>query len=138
LAYYINPNKRGDYGAYDFGSQVISDLAPNALVIAEWYTDTDEYFILRYFTKVDSVRSDITVVGWPTQDPFSFDSRLALETIQDSFPNHPVYLASLSDGFYGASQLIEMYCVVPENKMYRLYQKENKNLQCLDHEAVTE
>jgi hypothetical protein len=138
LAYYINPNKRADYGAYDFGRQVSSGSAPDALVIAEWYTDTDEYFILRYFTKVDSVRSDITVVGWPTQDPFSFDSQLALEMIQNSFPNRPIYLASLSDRFYGSSQLIEMYCVVPENYMYRLYPKQNNNLQCLSHEAVTE
>jgi hypothetical protein len=52
--------------------------------------------------------------------------------------SHPVYLASLSDRFYAASRLVEMYCIVPENDLYRLYQKENNNPQCLGAEAVTE
>jgi hypothetical protein len=55
LAYYINPNKRGDVNAYDFGYQTLSNLAPDAVVLAEWYTDTDEYFLLRYF-RVKKVR----------------------------------------------------------------------------------
>ncbi|MCI0555882.1 MAG: DUF2723 domain-containing protein [Anaerolineae bacterium] len=138
LAYYVNPNKRGDDRAYDFGYQTLEGLAPNSVVIAEWYTDTDEYFILRYFTKVKRVRSDVTIVGWPTQDPFSFDSQLAVDTIEDSFREHPVYLASLSDRFYAASKLIETYCIVPENNLYRLYQKENNGLQCLERDSVTE
>jgi hypothetical protein len=138
LAYYMNPNKQGDFNAYEFGNQTILNAAPNAIVIAEWYTDTDEYFILRYFTKVQKTRSDVTVLGWPTQDPFSFDSQLVLDQIEDSFPEHPVYLASLSERFYTASKLIEMYCIVPENNLYRLYLRENTNLQCLDKNAVTE
>ena len=138
LAYYINPNKRGDYRAYDFGQQTISKLAPNSIVIAEWYTDTDEYFILRYFTKVQKVRSHVTVLGWPTQDPFSFNSQLVVDMIKGSFAEHPIYLASLSDRFYSASKLIEIYCIVPENNLYRLYPKENKDLQCLEKDAVSE
>lgn len=138
LAYYINPDKHGDYGAYDFGRQTISNLAADSIVIAEWYTDTDEYFILRYFTKVDGVRSDVTVIGWPTEDPFSFDPQLGLDLIEDSIPNRPVYLASLSDRFYATSELIKKYCIVPENNLYRLSQKENNNHECLGNEAVTE
>lgn len=138
LAYYIDPNKRGDYRAYDFGNQTIAELAPNSIVIAEWYTDTDEYFVLRYFNKVAGVRPDVTIIGWPTQDPFSFDSQVALNVIKDSFPDRPVYLASLSDKFYAASTLIEMFCIVPENNLYRLYQKGENDLQCLGADSVTE
>jgi hypothetical protein len=138
LTYYINPNKRGDYHAYDFGSQTVTNLAPNSVVIAEWYTDTDEYFALRYFTKVKKVRSDVIVVGWPTQDPFGFDPQLALKKVEDSFPDSPVYLASLSDRFYSASKLVAMYCIVPENNLYRLYQKPNNSLQCLENDSITE
>ncbi len=138
LAYYINPYKRGDNSAYDFGIQTLTDLPSDSMVIAEWYTDTDEYFILRYFTKIKKVRSDVSVVGWATTEPFSFDSQLALDQIENSFPEHPVYLASLSDRFYAASKLIEMYCIVPENNLYRLYQKGNDNLHCLENDAVTE
>jgi hypothetical protein len=138
LAYYIDPNKRDDFNAYDFGSQTLSNLAPESIVIAEWYTDTDEYFVLRYFTRVETLRPDVTVVGWATRDPFYFDSRLAVDLIADAFPDHPIYLASLSDRFYASSKLIEMYCIVPENNLYRLYQKENTNLPCLENDSVTD
>lgn len=138
LAYYINPNKRGDYGAYGFGSQTISNLAPDSIIIAEWYTDTDEYFILRYFTRVQRVRTDVTVLGWPTQDPFSFNSQSVLDMIEKSFSEHPIYLASLSERFYAASRLLERYCIVPENNLFRLYQKGNTNLPCLDNDSATD
>jgi len=138
FAYYLDPYKRGDFNAYNFGIETITNLAPNAVVIAEWYTDTDEYFVLRYFHKVEGLRSDITIYGWPTEDPFSFDSQLVLDVIEDSFPEHPVYLASLSEKFYASSKLIEMYCIVPENNLYRLYEKENNELECLGLDSVTE
>jgi len=138
LAYYINPYKRGDFNAYNFGYETTTNLAPNSIVIAEWYTDTDEYFVLRYFTKVKSVRSDVSVLGWPTQDPFSFNPQLVLGVIEKSFPEHPIYLSSLSERFYSASKLIEMYCIVPENNLYRLYSKINHDLQCLGKDVLTE
>ncbi|RPI93316.1 MAG: DUF2723 domain-containing protein [Chloroflexi bacterium] len=138
LEYYINPDKRGDFNAYKFGSQTLLNLVPDAVVIAEWYTDTDEYFILRYFTKVAKLRPDVTVVGWATQDPFYFDPQLALDVIEDALPEHPVYLASLSDRFYASSKLVERYCIVPESNLYRLYAKERSNLQCLEKDSVTE
>jgi hypothetical protein len=138
LAYYMNPYKRGDTSAYDFGKETISNLPPDSVVLAEWYTDTDEYFIFRYFIEIERLRSDVTVVGWANQDPFDFDSQLALVLIDDSFPEHPVYLASLSDRFYAASKLVEMVCIVPENYLYRLYPREDNNLQCLGIASVTE
>lgn len=138
LAYYINPNKRGDFDAYEFGSETITNLAPNSIVIAEWYTDTDEYFILRHFHKVMEVRPDVTIMGFPTDDPFSFDSNLVLKVIEDSFPMHPIYLASLSEHFYSSSYLIEKYCILPKNNMYRLHLKENSKSQCLGIDSVTE
>lgn len=138
FAYYIDPNKRGDLNAYNFGHETMTNLAPNAVVIAEWYTDTDEYFILRYFYKVEGMRPDITILGWPTEDPFSFDSQLVLSTVEDAFPERPVYLASLSDKYYAASTLIETYCIVPENNLYRLYEKGNAALDCLPLDSVTE
>jgi Protein O-mannosyl-transferase TMEM260-like len=138
LAYYMNPNKHGDYKAYNFGYQTIERLEPNSVVIAEWYTDTDEYFILRYFTKVKDVRPDVTVFGWSTQDPFTFDPQLVLQVIYKAFPTRPIYLASLSDRFYASSKLIDMYCIIPENNLYRLYSKENSGLLCLKNNSITE
>jgi len=138
LSYYINPNKHGDFNAYNFGYATISNIAPDAIVIAQWYTDTDEYFILRHFTRIKGLRPDVTIAGWPSQDPFSFDVRLVLDLIEDSVPKHPVYLASLSDRFYAASRLTQMYCIVPENNLYRLHQKGDGDFRCLDSGSVTE
>ena len=137
LAYYIDPYKRRDYDAYDFGTQILDDLPPNAIVIAEWFTDTDEYFVLRHFTKVEQIRPDVTVLGWMTIDPASFDPQLVLDVIEESFPQRPVYLASLSERFYASSKLIKMYCIMPENNLYRLYPKDDDR-QCLGIGSITE
>ena len=138
LAYYINPYKRGDYSAYDFGEQTLSKLEPNAIVIAEWYTDTDEYFILRYFTKIKNQRDDVEVFGWPVKDPSVFDSQLVIELISENIGERPIYLASLSDGFYSASELINEYCVAPENNLYRIFPEKQNSIQCLSMDSVTE
>lgn len=138
LAYYINPFKRGDTNAYDFGYQTTMGFEPNSIVIAEWYTDTDEYFILRYFTKIDPLRSDVTVVGWHDIAPASFDPQLVADLIELTLPESPVYLASLSERFYNASKLVEIYCIVPENNLYRVYPKDSDGPQCLEKDSVTQ
>lgn len=138
FAYYLDPYKRGDFNAYNFGNETITNVAPNAIVIAEWYTDTDEFFVLRYFIKVEGLRTDVTIYGFPTQDPLSFDSQLVTDIIIGSFPHHPIYLASLSDKFYASSKLIKAYCVVPESNLYRLYEHGNNALECLGVDSVTD
>ncbi len=121
LAYYVNPNKHGDYGAWDFGLATMTALPPNALVLAEWYTDTDEYFVLRYFNAVEGVRTDVVLEGWPTEDPFAFSADLALARVAAEAATRPVYLASLSDFYYGVETLKRDYCVTPEHNLYRVY-----------------
>lgn len=138
LAYYIDPHKRGDFEAYDFGVGTLTNLAPGSIVIAEWYTDTDEYFVLRHFHRVEGLRQDVTLLGWPTEDPFSFDPGLVLDVIDNSFPERPIYLASLSDRFYSSSRLVEEYCIVVESNLYRLYPAGTGSRECLEITAVTE
>lgn len=121
LNYYLNPNKRGDRQATVFGRDVLQRLPPQALVIAEWYVDTDEYFILRYFIAVEGMRPDVEVAGWPTVDPFQFDPRLAVRRVEEAVQERPVYLASLSNGFYASEILLQRYCIVPQDHLYRLY-----------------
>lgn len=138
LAYYIDPNKRGDILAYEFGDETITNLPPHSLVIAEWYTDTDEYFVLRYFTKVRGDRPDVTITGFPTDDPFSFDSQRVVKLIEEFISTRPVYLASLSDKFYAASKLVKTYCIVPENNLYRLYKRGDTTSPCLSLDSITD
>ncbi|MCQ3938428.1 MAG: hypothetical protein DPW18_15470 [Chloroflexi bacterium] len=138
LAYYLNPFKRGDTNAYDFGYQTTMSLEPNSVVIAEWYTDTDEYFILRYFTKIRPLREDVKVIGWHDIPPASFDPQVVSDLIERTLPESPVYIASLSERFYNAPKLVETYCIVPENNLYRVYPKGNEGLQCLGNKSVTQ
>ena len=121
FAYYVNPNKRGDQAAYRFGQEFYARAPQDALIIAEWYTDTDEYFVLQYFSRVESLRPDIEVIGWPMENPFTFDADIAVALIDEQVSNRPVYLASLSDTFYSASALSKKYCIIPELNLYRVY-----------------
>ena len=125
LAYYINPNKYGDLTADTFGRQVLNNLPADAVVLAEWYTDTDEYFVLRYFMVVEGLRPDVELVTWTTQDPFTFDSAQALQVVAEELPRRPVYLASLSTEFYDAPTLMAEYCVVEKDHLYRVYPRDD-------------
>ncbi len=138
LAYYIDPNKRGDTAAYKFGKETLTQLPPDSVVLAEWYVDTDEFFVLRYFIAVEDLRSDVEVVGWPTEDPFSFDTNLALEKVTNNIPNRPVFLASLSSDFYAAPMLLETYCIVEEHNLYRIYPRDDEKRPCLPPSAATD
>lgn len=121
LAYYLDPNKRADTEAYEFGRDFFQRAPRDALIIAEWYADTDEYFILRYFAQVEARRPDIEIVGWPLEAPFTFDPRLAVRLVDEQVTERPVYLASLDETFYQASVLANRYCIVPELNLYRVY-----------------
>ncbi len=121
VSYYIDPNKRADVDAYRFGNEFFLQAPENALVIAEWYTDTDEFFVLRYFSVVESRRPDLEIIGWPTMNPFYFDSQVVVGLVEDEIERRPVFLASLSDEFYSATYLAEKYCIVPELNLYRVY-----------------
>jgi hypothetical protein len=120
LAYYLNPNKRGERAAYTFGRETLQQLPPDALVIAEWYVDTDEYFVLRYFVAVEGMRPDVEIAGWPTVDPFHFEADLVLQRVEAALPQRPVYLASLDEEFYAAPQLLARYCIRPQHGLYRV------------------
>jgi hypothetical protein len=123
LEYYLNPNNHGDDGAYRFGTETLDSLPHGAVVITQWYTDTDEYFILRYLATVEGMRPDVEIVGWPHEELIEFDSAIALAKIEsDLRRGRPVYLASLSERYYQASTLVERYCIVPEGSLYRIHQ----------------
>jgi hypothetical protein len=121
LAYYLNPDKRTDTAAYKFGRDFFFSAPQDALVIAEWYTDTDEFFILQFFSTVERLRPDIEIIGWPLEDPFNFNPDLAVNLVDQQIQNRPVYLASLNEEFYNAELLMGRYCIVPELNFYRLY-----------------
>jgi hypothetical protein len=141
LNYYVNPNKRGDYTAYQFGYDTLINLPKEAVVVAHWYPDTDEYFILRYFQTVEHMRSDVEVIGWPKEDILNFDARTAVARINSEIQKHPLFLASLNERYYAASELMKTYCIIPENNLYRLYKRDqitsiNEEKSCIVNSKV--
>jgi hypothetical protein len=121
LSYYVDPNKRGDISALTFGYETLTNLPTESLVIAQWYTDTDEYFVLRYLQVVEALRPDVMLFGWPAEDPFTFDPGLVSEIITTNGDSRPLYLASLSEQFYAATDLLKKYCIKREHNLYRVY-----------------
>ncbi|HUN23868.1 MAG TPA: glycosyltransferase family 39 protein [Anaerolineales bacterium] len=121
LNYYLNPIKTADTNPYSFGTTTLQALPANALVLAEWYTDTDEYFALRYFQAVEGLRPDVQVEGYPRLDPFNFPSDRVSEQIRLAVAERPVYLASLNPSYYGTPSLTEAgFRFVPENGLWRV------------------
>ncbi|HRK90435.1 MAG TPA: hypothetical protein PK152_14975, partial [Anaerolineales bacterium] len=78
------------------------------------------------------------VFGWHDIAPASFDPQLVADLINLSLPESPVYIASLSERFYNASKLVETYCIIPENNVYRVYPKNTDEMQCLGKESVSQ
>ncbi len=120
LRYYLDPNKRADDQAYRFGEETLMSLPADSIVIAQWYTDTEEYFVFRYFAEVEKLRPDVEIVGWPLEDPFQFDNGLALALVDSEVPERHLFLSSLSERYYAASLLVEKYCIVPANNLYQV------------------
>ena len=121
LAYYLDPNKRGDYNPYNFGLDTIEALPENALVVAQWFPDTDEYLALHYLTRVEGMRPDVRVAGWTPVDPFSFDSEIIASDIRENIEKRPIFLASLDVDFYQADYLMQNHCIIPAANLYRVY-----------------
>lgn len=121
LAYYLDPYKRGDYNPYNFGLETVEALPEDALVVAQWFPDTDEYLALHYLTWVEGMRPDVQVAGWTPVDPFSFDSEIIASEIRENIDNRPIFLASLDVDFYQADYLMQNHCIVPETNLYRVY-----------------
>lgn len=121
LGYFLDPNQHGDESAYRFGDRFFRAAPPEVLLVAQWYTDTDELFVMEFFSRVEARRPDIEILGWPLQDPFAFDAEVVVEVVSHQVDQRPVYLASLSEEFYAASKLMAEYCIAADLDMYRVY-----------------
>ena len=51
--------------------------------------------------------------------------------IADEIGRRPVYLASLSEGFYRADELLSTYCIYPEFNLYRIAILQPEGQACL-------
>lgn len=119
LAYFLDPNQRGDDSAARFGRSTLTKLAPNALVFAAKPADHETYLVLRYFQEAEGLRRDVQldqVLFVPERDV----PRTVLAKARAQASCRPLYLASLSSAVYPLATLQAEFDVVPEAHLYRL------------------
>ena len=119
LAYFLNPDKRGDDSAARFGRSVFAQLAPNALVFAAKPGDREAFVMLRYFQLAEGLRPDVRL----DMLIFISDSDVRQELValaRAQAACRPLYLASLHPDTYPLEQLRDDFEIVPEANLYRL------------------
>lgn len=119
LAYFLDPNQRGDDSAARFGRSTLAELAPDALVLTAWPGDQEPYVVLRYVQAVERQRPDVQL----DLLLFAADAPVperALAEIRAQQRCRPLYLASLSPALYPLEQLQADFAIVPEANLYRL------------------
>jgi hypothetical protein len=119
LAYFFDPNQRGDDSAARFGRSTLAQLGPHALVFTAWPGDQEAYVVLRYVQAVERRRPDVQLdlllfaADQPTPERV-----LAAARAQQRC--RPLYLASLSRELYPLDELRREFTITPEANLYRL------------------
>jgi hypothetical protein len=119
LAYFLDPDQRGDDSAARFGLSTLRQVAPDAVVLAAWPDDQEGYIVLRYFQLVDGMRPDVRLdlLLFASEGPVH---TRVLERVQATQGCHPLYLLSLNPELYPLDRLRSEFEIVPEANVYRL------------------
>jgi Protein O-mannosyl-transferase TMEM260-like len=123
LAYFLNPNKRGDDSAARFGRSTLEELAPNALVFTPKTTDQEAYVILRYVQLIEGMRPDVRLDLLLFEPPDDITQALYEQAIAQQ-GCRPLYITSLNPRGYPLEQLFGEFDIVPEANLYRLLPKQ--------------
>lgn len=124
LAYFLNPDKRGDHTATNFGQGTLNLLPPGAVVFTPKTSEQETYVVLRYFQKVEGLRPDITLdmLLFASQDNMPaavMDRALSLA------PCRPLYISSLNPASFPIERAREVFDIYPEANLYRLQPREH-------------
>ena len=118
IAYFLDPNKRGDDYAERFGRGALTGLAPGATVLVAWPRDLETYAALRYFQLTEGLRPDVTVDLMLFTGLSVHDSALAIAQTQAQC--RPVYLASEDAATYPVRELRVQFALTSESLLFRL------------------
>lgn len=128
IAYFFDPDKRGDDSAERFGRAALSGLAPGATVLVAWPRDLETYVTLRHFQLTEGRRLDVTLdlmlfTGLPLSDSVAATARAEAGC-------RPVYLASGDPATYPIQQLEQDFDLTPEAHLVRLRPRRPSELSC--------
>ena len=119
LSVFLNPNRRDDNSAAQFGLTTLEQLAPNALVFAPNNVDGEAYLTLRYYQLVEHLRSDVRLELMLFHDPSTMQEDI-LSLVHQQIACHPVYLLSLNPAIYSLVQLQADFEITKEANIFRL------------------
>jgi Protein O-mannosyl-transferase TMEM260-like len=101
--FFLNPNKRGEYGPRQFAEHALQVVPPRAVIFA----DSTPYAVLNYVQKIDGLRPDVLLLS------ASVGQTVAVRWVLEGGRPRPTYLATLTPGYYDLSSLTGEYDLVP-------------------------
>lgn len=132
FAVYLNPNRRDDFSAAQFGRGTLNSLAPNALVLTPNNVDGEAYIVLRYFQLVEHMRPDVHLELMLFHSPEMIPEGI-LDLIRSQKACHPLYLVSLNPTAYPLDQIQAEFQIAEEANIYRLVPQDQPDpLPCPD------
>lgn len=120
LAYFLDPNHRGEDSAERFGRSTLAQLAPEALVFTSKPGDLEAYVVLRYLQVAEAQRPDV-YLELMLFEPSDELPQAVLGVVRTQAPCRPIYLASLSPKMYPVDQIRADFELVPEANLFRLH-----------------
>ena len=120
--FYLNPVKRGEFGAREYGLGALKTAKPNSLIIG----DFTPVMVLIYYQKVEGLRSDIAFEFKIDQVVRSPQKRGELyETISKELKRRPVYIADNEESYYRLGELKQHFHVVPQGPLWEVRERES-------------
>jgi hypothetical protein len=109
--FFLNPSKRGEYGARQYATEAFAMVPPNAVIFA----DSTPYEVLRYLQIVEHVRSDVTV-----RSARGFAQKVVVEWLTDESGRRPAYLARFEPEDYDFTAVAGTYDLVPAGPLVEM------------------
>src|SRR5262249_54108081 len=94
--FFLNPNKFREDGAKRFGEEALTVAKPDAVIFA----DHSPSAVLRYVQRVEGIRSDVKL-----DVPVPIGGVVPVRWMFENGQRRPIYVASLSPGYYDFSPL---------------------------------
>lgn len=117
--YFLNPNKRGDDSAAEFGRTTMEMLAPNALILAPKTSEQEAYVVLRYFQRVNGMRPDVRIDMMLFTPIDNMQQAVSVE-IQAQIPCRPIYITSLNPKSFPIQELEESFDILPRANLFQV------------------
>ncbi|HWP47970.1 MAG TPA: DUF2723 domain-containing protein [Candidatus Limnocylindrales bacterium] len=114
-AFFLNPGKRGEYGARRFGEEALRVVKPDAILIAD-YTP---YTVLLYLQEIEALRPDVIILS----SNFYGSLKDLQPIVAEHFPEHPVYLAGINSGYYKIDNLQKNFNLVRVGPLFEVTKK---------------